>query len=142
MNRTMKKLMNNKVLMSVLVLVLVALGALYVMRPKENFNDEEKCMLNFFYVDWCPHCKTAKPEVEKLEKELAENNGALKGTNVKVQVNKINPEENDANRQKAEKNNVNAYPTVVIEDKNGGVKAELETGVTLDNLRDFIKNNL
>ena len=103
---------------------------------------QKEAEIMFFYVNWCPHCKTAKPEVEKLEKELAENNGALKGTNVKVQVNKINPEENDANRQKAEKNNVNAYPTVVIEDKNGGVKAELETGVTLDNLRDFIKNNL
>ena len=141
MNKTMKKLMNKNVLMYVLLLVLVGLVALYLMRPKENFDDEKKCVLNFFHVDWCPHCKTAKPEVEKLEKELAQNNGVLKGTNVKVEVNKINPEENTSNKEKAEKHNVNAYPTVVIEDNNGNTKAELETGVTLDNLKDFIKNN-
>ena len=142
MNKTMKKLMNKNVLMYLLLAVLVTLVVLYVMRPKENFNNEKECVLNFFYVDWCPHCKNAKPEVEKLENELNANNGVLNGTNVKVQVNKINPEENTANKEKAEKHNVNAYPTVVIEDNNGNTKAELETGVTLDNLRDFIKNNL
>jgi len=35
----------------------------------ENFTDnkEKTAELMFFYVDWCPHCKTAKPVWESLK---------------------------------------------------------------------------
>jgi thiol-disulfide isomerase/thioredoxin len=35
--------------------------------PKDNSNKTANLML--FYVDWCPHCKTAKPEWESLKTE-------------------------------------------------------------------------
>ena len=35
--------------------------------PKDDSNKTANLML--FYVDWCPHCKTAKPEWENLKSE-------------------------------------------------------------------------
>lgn len=36
-------------------------------RPVENNNKTAELMM--FYVDWCPHCKTAKPEWNSLKEE-------------------------------------------------------------------------
>jgi thiol-disulfide isomerase/thioredoxin len=40
---------------------------------RENFskdkNSNKTATLMLFYVDWCPHCKTAKPEWESLKSE-------------------------------------------------------------------------
>jgi len=38
---------------------------------RENMNNSsnKEAELILFYVDWCPHCKTAKPEWEKLKTE-------------------------------------------------------------------------
>jgi thiol-disulfide isomerase/thioredoxin len=42
-------------------------------QSKENFengsDDKRTAELMFFSVDWCPHCKTAKPEWEQLKAE-------------------------------------------------------------------------
>ena len=32
-------------------------------------NEEKQATLMLFYVDWCPHCKTAKPEWDSLKTE-------------------------------------------------------------------------
>ena len=32
-------------------------------------NEEKQATLMYFYVDWCPHCKTAKPEWDSLKTE-------------------------------------------------------------------------
>lgn len=34
-----------------------------------NQNSNKTASLMLFYVDWCPHCKTAKPEWESLKSE-------------------------------------------------------------------------
>jgi thiol-disulfide isomerase/thioredoxin len=36
--------------------------------PKEQ-NSNKTATLMLFYVDWCPHCKTAKPEWDSLKSE-------------------------------------------------------------------------
>ena len=41
---------------------------------ESNSSDAE---LMFFHVDWCPHCKTALPEWEKIKKEY--NNKKING---------------------------------------------------------------
>ena len=62
-----------------LVLVVVIVG-LYMynnqksQQMRENFqdgadDDKHTAELMFFSVDWCPHCKTAKPEWEQLKAE-------------------------------------------------------------------------
>ena len=65
----------------ILVLLLVAayflipksnsrnLGSIYNPQQQEGFEDKGKnAELILFYVDWCPHCKTAKPEWETTKK--------------------------------------------------------------------------
>jgi thiol-disulfide isomerase/thioredoxin len=40
-------------------------------REKDSFNSDSNkvATMMLFYVDWCPHCKTAKPEWENLKSE-------------------------------------------------------------------------
>ena len=48
------------------------LNATYVANKQPNYNTENNTNQTeflFFYVDWCPHCKTAKPEWEKVKEE-------------------------------------------------------------------------
>ena len=146
LNKALKSLNLNKERLLVLALlaVLLVLVVMYVRQNRENFTSEEedngkRAVINFFYVDWCPHCTKAKPEVEELEKELAENGGKLNG--VEVEINKINPEESEENKEKATKCNVNAYPTVVAVDEEGNKVAEMDSAVTKENLKVFIKEN-
>jgi thiol-disulfide isomerase/thioredoxin len=142
LNKMLKRLNLNteRLLILGLLVVLVSLVVMYVRQNRENFGEEgKKCTINFFYVDWCPHCTKAKPEVEDLEKELEENDGKLNG--VEVEVNKINPEESEENKEKATENNVNAYPTVVAVDENGNKIAEMNSAVTKENLKEFIAEN-
>jgi thiol-disulfide isomerase/thioredoxin len=35
----------------------------------EGDGGDKKAVLHFFYANWCPHCKTAKPEWEAFKKE-------------------------------------------------------------------------
>ena len=35
--------------------------------PLEEDKPEKSCTMMLFYVDWCPHCKTAKPEWNKMK---------------------------------------------------------------------------
>lgn len=41
---------------------------------KNNENSNKTANMLLFYVDWCPHCKTAKPEWEELKSEYEGKN--------------------------------------------------------------------
>ncbi len=41
---------------------------------KDNANSNKTANMMLFYVDWCPHCKTAKPEWEELKSEYEGKN--------------------------------------------------------------------
>ena len=66
-----------------LILILLIVG-LYMYNSQksqqtiENFqdgaDDKKTAELMFFSVDWCPHCKTAKPEWEQLKAEYKDKN--------------------------------------------------------------------
>ena len=45
-----------------------------------NANSNKTANLMLFYVDWCPHCKTAKPEWEELKSEYEGKN--INGYNI------------------------------------------------------------
>jgi thiol-disulfide isomerase/thioredoxin len=75
---------------------------------KPNPGDNE-CVVMLFYVDWCPHCVSTKPEWNKLQK--------LDGTtinNTKVNVSSCNCEEGNLEKELASENNVEGYPTIKI----------------------------
>ena len=47
------------------------LNATYVANKQPNIHGsgDKQSEFMFFYADWCPHCKTAKPEWEKVKEE-------------------------------------------------------------------------
>jgi thiol-disulfide isomerase/thioredoxin len=63
--------------------------------------------LYFFYTNWCPHCKTAKPIWSSFKDEIGEN---------KVKGYKINFIEVDCEKETsvADKFNVVGYPTIKL----------------------------
>ena len=46
----------------------------------KNTNSNKTANLMLFYVDWCPHCKTAKPEWEELKSQYEGKN--INGYNI------------------------------------------------------------
>ena len=97
---------------------------------KESFSDKAKTPVRFvmYYVPWCPHCRSAKPEWKKLE-DYARDSIPW------ATVESIDCEKNPA---AAEKNEIQYFPTLVItkEDKN----SEYEGPRIFDNMKKFLEN--
>ena len=64
----------------------------------------------FFYVNWCPHSKTALPEWEKIKKKY--NN--IRVNNMMVRFTEYDCETHQG-KIKADEYNVNGYPTIILE---------------------------
>ena len=140
-----KKLMKNvnveNATIVVLLVILVVLVVRYVndknnenfeVVKRENFGVVKKepfsnrnVTINFFYVDWCPHCKTAKPVIAELKRKRPD-----------ITVNEINCEKPE-NKQLVEKNNIKGYPTI-RGSSNGGKVLDFMKRVTLENLSAFV----
>ena len=78
-------------------------------------NDTNPATLMLFYVDWCPHCKTAKPEWDSLKEEY-------EGKTINGYV--INFEEYNCTTENSEtdalldKYKIEGYPTIkLLKDK-------------------------
>jgi thioredoxin-related protein len=100
-----------------------------------------------FYVDWCPHCKTAKPEWGEFKK-------SYEGTQIngyKLKCVSINCTEDSPGNYKDEitsasantaslikKHNIQSYPTIklVID---GGETVEFDSKITKQSLNTFVK---
>ena len=111
------------VVIIVLLIILVILVVYYVRQNNEGFS--ERPTIYFFHVDWCPHCKTAKPKVAEFKKKN----------------NNVNVVEVDCEKDKelAKKFNVRAYPTVYL--VKGEEKTELNEGISVKSLNNLVKNN-
>lgn len=134
--KNLKKMKPLHILLAVaLLVVLVVVGKRLMDRKNEGFtnNDKEPVTVYFFYVDWCPHCTNAKPEVAALEQELATQNNLMNG--VPVEVKQVNCDEE---KELAAKHNVKAYPTVVA--VKGNETEQLNNKVTKSNLKDWLSN--
>ena len=126
--------------MMAVVVILILVGVYFIVqknRAKEGFENainnmnekpnpkEDEVMLVLFYVDWCPHCKSVKPEWEKLMKL---NNTKVNGKNIKIQA--ANAEGSEVEKEAARDNNVEGYPTIKlisqseVVDYNGARNAE------------------
>lgn len=141
-------------LICVFVVALIAVAAYYIYRANknnllENFesnnlnnlvskpnpNDNE-VVLVLFYVDWCPHCVSTKPEWSNLVNNL--NNKEVNGVNVKV--NACNAEGSAAEKEFASENNVQGYPTIKLIKNNevveyNGARNALE-------MENFVRDNV
>ena len=111
------------------VLIIISVGVYYqfikpLLNPSYSANREKSvgddsesggssktADLMFFYVDWCPHCKTAKPDWEELKSEY--ENKTINGYNIKfVDINCT--EETVEIEKMINKYNIEGYPTIKL----------------------------
>lgn len=100
--------------------------------------EEPTAELMFFYADWCPHCKVAKPEWEAL---VDENEGKSIN-NVKVIYTAQNCSElSPAMEEIVSKYDVNGYPTIKLVKPDGTV-VDYEAKPTTSTLQQFLRQVL
>jgi len=78
--------------------------------PKDH-NSNKTATLMLFYVDWCPHCKTAKPEWDSLKSQY--DGKSINGYTVSF-VEHNCTEETDETTQLMNKYSIEGYPTVKL----------------------------
>jgi len=109
------------VVAAILFIVLAALYYFYYVAPQSKFqvNTNSKdsnsptnsAELLFFYADWCPHCKTAKPIWNELKSQY--QNKTING--YQVVFTEINCSEETAEVDKMmNQYNVEGYPTIKL----------------------------
>jgi thiol-disulfide isomerase/thioredoxin len=77
-----------------------------------NINQRDQTTeIYFFYADWCPHCKSAKPEMEAL---VAKGVMDINGTKCVVRM--IQPEQQP---EEAKGKPIKGFPTFLLETTDG-----------------------
>jgi len=77
----------------------------------ENQSGDKAAELMLFHVDWCPHCKTAKPEWDQVKDEY--QNKSING--YKVMFNEINCTDETPEKVKMiETYKIEGYPTIKL----------------------------
>lgn len=128
-SKSLKKMKRENVVVYLLLAVLVVLVVYYVMKNREGFNsNSQPVVIYFFFVDWCPHCRNAKPAVQEVQQEYEGNNN--------VEIRAVDCEAPE-NKDLVKEHNVQAFPTV--KSSNGN---ELDAAVTVENLREFVEQQL
>ena len=107
-------------------------------REKEGEGGSSKeAELMFFYVDWCPHCKTAKPDWEEVKSEY--ENKTVNGYRIIfTEINCTN--ESDEVEKLMNKYKIEGYPTIKLL-KDGQV-IEYDAKPSKDTLIQFLNNVL
>ena len=93
----------------------------------ENYSSDEPLKFSLYHVKWCGHCKTTKPEFDKLIKNHKTINGKT------VMYEKIDCEESP---DKAEEAGIESYPTIKLNDK------IYEGERTVEGFLTFLKSNI
>jgi len=93
----------------------------------------ESVDMYFFYTEWCPHCKTAKPIWFDFKKEMEGK---------KVKGIKINFFEVDCDKDSAtsDKFNVKGFPTIKM--MKGNQLIEYDAKPSKDTLHEFVRTSL
>jgi thiol-disulfide isomerase/thioredoxin len=105
--------------------------------PKNSANSGKEAELLFFYVDWCPHCKTAKPIWDDLKSEYESK--TIHG--YKVVFTEINCTEETAEVEKLmNQYNIEGFPTIKLI-KDGNV-IEYDAKPSKDTLVNFLNTIL
>lgn len=97
---------------------------------QDNMDEVE---LYYFYTTWCPHCKAAKPEWERLKEEY--ENKPFKNTTIIFREVDCDKEESVADKFKVE-----GYPTIKMV-KNGEI-IEYDAKPKYDTLIQFLESTL
>ena len=141
-------LVNNRQMLLVLIALVAFIGATifvyktYISKrldnsyaPNKEFiptgADSKSLDLYYFYTEWCPHCKKAKPEWESLKSSVG---------NAKVNGYGINFIEVDCDKDSAmaDKFNVEGYPT--IKASRTGTIIEFDAKPQINTLTKFLES--
>jgi thiol-disulfide isomerase/thioredoxin len=88
----------------------------------------------FFSADWCPHCKTAKPEWNNFKSSFNEKNiGFYKLTCIDVDC-------TEGENPLIQEYSVDGYPTIIL--KKDGKRIDYDARITEENLKQFINEFL
>jgi len=102
-----------------------------------NSSESKSAELMLFYVDWCPHCKTAKPEWENLKASL--DGKQLNGYNVAFTEWNCTQETDEINTI-VSRYKIEGYPTIkLIKDDQ---VIEFDAKPTEKTLQEFLTNVL
>lgn len=127
-------------MMLVIVLAFVALTILVwklwkpVIAPPKKEVAPNEARLTFFYTEWCGFSQKAMPEWTKLEAKLGGD-----GYFGKTHLNMVKVDA-DKDQKTATLYGINAYPTVVLETKEGSF--DFDKRVTTENLLTFLRTHL
>ena len=96
----------------------------------KNIDNSEDILVMYFYTEWCPYCKKAKPEWNKFESYVDNKN---KNIDYSINLVSVNCDES---KSIADKYEVDGYPTVKLIYKNKVY--DFDAKVTKDNLVEFL----
>ena len=103
--------------------------------PNASTNKGDSAIM-FFYVDWCPHCKTAKPIWDnisaKYDKEF------VNGYKCKFLEYNLTEVDNEQNKKLTKDYNIEGYPTIKM--KKGNDIIDFDAKITTTSLEEFIQN--
>lgn len=94
--------------------------------------------LLFFYANWCPHCKAAKPQMEQVKTELEK--GPVNGKTVKL-VNYDCTEPSPEMEAIMDKYQISSYPTILLVSSDGNV-TPFENKPTKDAVMNFLNSKV
>jgi len=103
----------------------------YSNAPGSGGGEPPTATIRMFWVDWCPHCKKAKPEFQMVKDEY--NGKVVNG--YKLNVVDVDGED-PTNEQLINQYNVQGYPTVVL--TKDGKNIEYDAKVDRPTLEKFI----
>lgn len=98
-------------LVGIVAVVLLFLGARWLVSSKNEGFVSDHSTFTLYYADWCPHCKTVKPIFQQWSKS---GQVSVNGKSVNAQM-----MEADANADEISKAGVKGFPTFILSKPDG-----------------------
>ena len=102
---------------------------------EEQFKGGQVPTFYFFNVDWCGHCKRAKPEWSKFQ-ELLDDKNQAEFNGKKVQLRSVNCEGSEEEQALAKEYGVEGFPTFILQ--KGDEKINYDGPRTFDAMKQWL----
>ena len=132
------------------------------MNKGSDTTPQKEAILWYFYTDWCPHCKNAKPHIDNIKSNYHRGIGTKMINGYKINVIKVNccdPSSDKCTNTDNMKDfynkpsgttpqelmneyDVQGYPTIKLENLNNGKIYDLDAKPDYDTIETFMKKML
>jgi len=121
---------------TILIIILLVISLIFLIiywrGTREGMENEKKAEISLFYADWCPYCKTAKPEWEDVKDKL--DGKIVNGYTLMFR------EYNDKNKEMMDKYKIESFPTIKL--KKDGEIYNFEAIPNKSNITQFINTTI